>query len=313
MTNPERDPAEIVAGPGSAAGGVEVLVPREVPLGGTRPMLVRDVPIRTLPVGAWCFAEHYGPHDVTDDRRHGRRPAPAHRPADRELAVRRRDRAPRQRGHHAWSGRRAQPDDRRARHRPLRVSTPRHHPARRPALGGAARRRPYVGAGIRPPVPGARVAGRRPACSWAPCSGTRPPDDVHAVSGAEIGPDAGARVDLAVDTNFEHGMLVHDGVGQGGGEGAEPAELPTSPRADLPDAGRPRRRPGAAAWRAAVRRVDPHVVELRRPHPRGDRRLPRRLEAAVTDAGIVDGRFGVVSDMPPIPAPSLPNARLRSR
>ncbi|MBR7742545.1 pirin family protein [Phycicoccus sp. BSK3Z-2] len=45
---------------------VQVLGPREVPLGGPRAMTVR----RTLParersfVGAWCFADHYGPDDV---------------------------------------------------------------------------------------------------------------------------------------------------------------------------------------------------------------------------------------------------------
>ncbi|SCL23500.1 hypothetical protein GA0070624_2748 [Micromonospora rhizosphaerae] len=46
---------------------VDVLSPREVPLGGLRAMSVR----RTLPqrartlIGAWCFADHYGPDDVT--------------------------------------------------------------------------------------------------------------------------------------------------------------------------------------------------------------------------------------------------------
>ncbi|UNK72565.1 pirin family protein [Microbacterium sp. H1-D42] len=45
---------------------VEVLAPREVPLGGPRAMTV----YRTLPqkrrslVGAWCFLDHYGPDDV---------------------------------------------------------------------------------------------------------------------------------------------------------------------------------------------------------------------------------------------------------
>jgi hypothetical protein len=45
---------------------VEVLRPREVPLGGPRAIRVR----RTLPqqqrslIGAWCFADHYGPHDL---------------------------------------------------------------------------------------------------------------------------------------------------------------------------------------------------------------------------------------------------------
>jgi len=45
---------------------MEILSPREVPLGGLRAMTVR----RTLPqrqrtfVGAWCFVDHYGPDDV---------------------------------------------------------------------------------------------------------------------------------------------------------------------------------------------------------------------------------------------------------
>ncbi len=47
---------------------VEVIEPREVPLGGPRAMTVR----RTLPqrqrslVGAWCFVDHYGPDDVAE-------------------------------------------------------------------------------------------------------------------------------------------------------------------------------------------------------------------------------------------------------
>src|SRR5690554_8055399 len=46
---------------------VEILEPRDVPLGGPRAMTVR----RTLPqrsrslIGAWCFVDHYGPDDVT--------------------------------------------------------------------------------------------------------------------------------------------------------------------------------------------------------------------------------------------------------
>ena len=45
---------------------VDVLTPREVPLGGPRAMRVR----RTLPqrhrslIGAWCFVDHYGPDEV---------------------------------------------------------------------------------------------------------------------------------------------------------------------------------------------------------------------------------------------------------
>ena len=48
------------------ADPVEILTPREVPLGGIRSMTVR----RTLPqrhrslIGAWCFLDHYGPDEV---------------------------------------------------------------------------------------------------------------------------------------------------------------------------------------------------------------------------------------------------------
>jgi redox-sensitive bicupin YhaK (pirin superfamily) len=49
---------------------MEILSPREVPLGGVRAMTVR----RTLPqrqrtfVGAWCFVDHYGPDAVSSLR-----------------------------------------------------------------------------------------------------------------------------------------------------------------------------------------------------------------------------------------------------
>ncbi|MEJ1087717.1 pirin family protein [Microbacterium sp. Mu-80] len=66
MTNPEKNPQLAVLGPGELCTDVEVLEPREVPLGGPRAMTV----YRTLPqkrrslVGAWCFLDHYGPDDV---------------------------------------------------------------------------------------------------------------------------------------------------------------------------------------------------------------------------------------------------------
>ncbi|WP_426516413.1 pirin family protein [Diaminobutyricibacter sp. McL0618] len=70
MSNLERDPAEVVAvGTIDVADerSIEVLLPREVPLGGPRAMNVR----RTLPqrkrsfIGGWCFIDHYGPEDVS--------------------------------------------------------------------------------------------------------------------------------------------------------------------------------------------------------------------------------------------------------
>ncbi|WBL19193.1 pirin family protein [Citricoccus sp. NR2] len=87
MTNLEKNPEETICenGPrftegltpgvrresaGDAPGNsvVEVLEPRDVPLGGPRAMTVR----RTLPqrarslVGAWCFLDFFGPDDVAE-------------------------------------------------------------------------------------------------------------------------------------------------------------------------------------------------------------------------------------------------------
>ena len=68
MSNLEAAPAELACHGGEpATRGVEVLTARDVPLGGPRAMPVR----RTLPqrqrslIGAWCFADHYGPDDVS--------------------------------------------------------------------------------------------------------------------------------------------------------------------------------------------------------------------------------------------------------
>lgn len=67
MSNTDTAPAEVDCAPSSFTG---VLHPREVPLGGPRAIRVR----RTLPqrerslIGAWCFADHYGPHNLGNGR-----------------------------------------------------------------------------------------------------------------------------------------------------------------------------------------------------------------------------------------------------
>ncbi|GGX76131.1 pirin family protein [Streptomyces fructofermentans] len=66
MSNMETHPPEVTCADAHRPRGVEVLGARHVPLGGPRAMTVR----RTLPqrartlIGAWCFADHYGPDDV---------------------------------------------------------------------------------------------------------------------------------------------------------------------------------------------------------------------------------------------------------
>jgi redox-sensitive bicupin YhaK (pirin superfamily) len=65
VSNTDTAPVEVACAASAFAG---VLHPREVPLGGPRAIHVR----RTLPqrerslIGAWCFADHYGPHNVGD-------------------------------------------------------------------------------------------------------------------------------------------------------------------------------------------------------------------------------------------------------
>ena len=66
MSNTEVAPQEILCESDDDCVSVEILVPRRVPLGGPRAMDVR----RTLPqrqrslIGAWCFLDHYGPDRV---------------------------------------------------------------------------------------------------------------------------------------------------------------------------------------------------------------------------------------------------------
>ncbi|MFB9905371.1 pirin family protein [Allokutzneria oryzae] len=68
MSNTEHDPDAVECRHRAATGPkVEILTARDVPLGGPRAMTVR----RTLPqrsrslIGAWCFVDHYGPADIT--------------------------------------------------------------------------------------------------------------------------------------------------------------------------------------------------------------------------------------------------------
>ena len=66
MTNLETRPQEQVCAAGPESPAVELIEPRDVPLGGIRAMTVR----RTLPsrkrslIGPFCFADHYGPDDI---------------------------------------------------------------------------------------------------------------------------------------------------------------------------------------------------------------------------------------------------------
>lgn len=77
MSNAETLPDQVVCRSGGLPGPeceqrgrapVEIITARDVPLGGPRAMTVR----RTLPqrqrslIGPWCFIDHYGPNDVAE-------------------------------------------------------------------------------------------------------------------------------------------------------------------------------------------------------------------------------------------------------
>jgi redox-sensitive bicupin YhaK (pirin superfamily) len=65
VSNLESSPDEVDCSAGRC-DVIEILAPRDVPLGGPRAVRVQ----RTLPqrrrslIGAWCFADHYGPEDI---------------------------------------------------------------------------------------------------------------------------------------------------------------------------------------------------------------------------------------------------------
>lgn len=68
MSNADTHPAPFLCTAGHPTTSVEIITAREVPLGGPRAMTV----YRTLPqrrrslIGAWCFCDHYGPDSVKD-------------------------------------------------------------------------------------------------------------------------------------------------------------------------------------------------------------------------------------------------------
>ena len=100
---------------------MEPIIPVTHDLGGFKVRRAVPAETRTM-VGPFIFVDQFGPAQLAAGRRDGRAPAPAHQPRHRDLAVRRRDRPPRQPRHaHGDPARRGQPDDRRQRHRPFRA------------------------------------------------------------------------------------------------------------------------------------------------------------------------------------------------
>ncbi|WP_295657049.1 pirin family protein [uncultured Nocardioides sp.] len=322
MTNPERHPAEMEMGPGGSDRGVEVIAPREVPLGGPRAMHVR----RTLPargrtlIGAWCFADHYGPDPVAATGGMSVAPHPhtglqtvswlftgeiEHRDSAGNRAMVRPGEVNLMTGGHGISHSEISTAGITELHGvQLWVALPEqsrdvapgfsHHVP--PELAGAGwTARVFLGSllGHASPVP-----------TYTP------------LLGAEIALAAGTTLALDVDATFEHGVLVDSGGVVVDDREVEPAELAYVPpgrevlrvtaRGDTRVVllGGPPFDESIVMWWNFVGRTHEEIVGFR-----------EAWQAQITPdgSGVVDGRFGVVSDLPPIPAPALPNARLASR
>jgi redox-sensitive bicupin YhaK (pirin superfamily) len=327
MTNPEARPQEIVC-TGSAAQGVELVEPRDVPLGGPRAMRVR----RTLPtrqrslIGAWCFLDHYGPEDVGAS---GGMNVPVHPHTGLQTVswlfageIEHRDSA----GNHALvrpgelnlmtAGSGISHSERSARSAPvlhgvqLWVALPEsarfvertfeHYVP--PALAGEGwRAQVFLGS---------LLGDRSPVRSWTP------------LLGAELTLDAGTAMRLEVDESFEHGMLVDQGTVTAAGQVVEHGQLAYVPRgadvlrleagdgqARVIVLGGPPFGEQIVMWWNFVGRSHDEIVTYR-----------QAWQNEINGPGKINGRgdasmFGMPANDPeaPLPAPVLPNVRIRPR
>jgi redox-sensitive bicupin YhaK (pirin superfamily) len=343
VSNLEDRPDEVRAGRAASASerrrdpagdgtGVEVLAPREVPLGGPRAMTVR----RTLPsrerslIGAWCFLDHYGPDDVAETG--GMSVAP-HPHTGLQTAswlfsgeIEHRDSA----GHHAFV-RPGELNLMTAGHgiSHTEVSTPAttelHGAQLWIALPEAARDgAPGFAHHVPDPVTGDGWTAR--VFLGSLLGSTSPVETATPLLGAELLLEPGAEVELDLDPAFEHGVLVDTGAVSVAGRAVDRHELaylapgtgPTTVRAaDAEGAARllvlggPPFGEAIVMWWNFVGRTHEEVVGFRE---QWQAQLGGGAEGR-TEGEYADGRFGVPvgNDMAPIPAPALPNARLRER
>lgn len=325
MTNPERDPVEQVCRAGSTAvipgerPVVQVLAPRAVPLGGPRAMTVR----RTLPqrarslIGAWCFADHYGPDDVTVTGGMDVAPHPhtglqtaswlftgtvEHRDSHGIHAIVRPGELNLMTGGHGICH--------------SEVSTPEttvlHGVQLWVALPDAHRDAPRNFQHYIPP-PVQMAAGVARVFLGSLLGSTSPVPTFSPLLGAEIVVQPGARVDLDVDPSFEHGVLVDSGevalsdtalsTGHLGYVGTAVSSLSLantgSVAARLIVLGGEPLGEDIVMWWNFVGRNHDEIVRFREAWQAGSDRFGR-----------VDGYGGTIDRLP---APALPNARIVPR
>jgi redox-sensitive bicupin YhaK (pirin superfamily) len=326
VSNLEADPAEPVCDGSEPSRRIEVLEPRDVPLGGPRASHVR----RTLPqrarslIGAWCFADSYGgtyaettsarPMDIPPHPHTGLQTVSwlyegeiEHRDSvgSRELirpgqvnlmtagaGIQHSEESTpdsvRPHGVQLWT---ALPDSAR-RHAPFF-----EHHVPEPIVVGDATLRVFVGA---------LHGSASPVTSFTP------------LLGAQLDLPAGARVELTVDPAFEHGLLVDAGAPVFEGVAVPRHHLgyaPTGSTTLTIEAGAEPLRgvllggtplgEQIVMWWNFVGRNHDEIVAFR-----------ECWQADVIAGGDHAGAFGWIDgwdDGTALPAPELPNVRLRPR
>jgi redox-sensitive bicupin YhaK (pirin superfamily) len=326
VTNPERDPREVALASGDTACGVEVLTPREVPLGGPRAMTVR----RTLPqrerslIGAWCFVDHYGPDLVSETG--GMKVAPHPHTGLQTVSwlfsgeIEHRDSA----GHHAT----VRPGEVNLMTAGRGISHSEVSTAGTTELHGAQL---WVALpdGSRDVAPGFEHHTPDPVTGdgWearvflGTLLGDTSPVSTHTpLLGAELLLAAGTTLELGVDATFEHGVLLDRGVAGVAGQEGKPGDLVyVAPGRDSftleahEDVralllGGPPFGESIVMWWNFVGRTHEEVVAFRE-------EWQAQVDGVADSQDVRSGRYGVVvgDHLPPIPAPALPNARLRER
>lgn len=336
MSNVDAKPQTVVCGD-HAHCDFEIIRPRDVPLGGLRAMNVR----RTLPsrerslIGAWCFADHYGPDVVAETG--GMTVAPHPHIGLQTVSwlfqgeIEHRDSA----GNHAMvvprqlnlmtSGRGISHSE---------VSTGSvsmlHGLQLWVALPSDARDTPPDFAHY---VPG-RVAGDG-YDAWVflgkLLGDESPVETFTPLVGAEIVLEPSSSVTLELDDTFEHGLLIDEGdvrveISDTVSFALTKDELgyvPTGSRTIRLTSeagarmvllgGTPFGEPVMMWWNFLARSQD----EIERARHEWQRQITRGTGGVVADSqDVLPGQFGtVVGDhLPPIPAPDLPDSiRLRSR
>ena len=308
---------------------IDVLTAREVPLGGPRAMRVR----RTLPqrhrslIGAWCFVDHYGPDDVDQT---GGMVVASHPHTGLQTAswlfageIAHRDSA----GNHAT----VRPGELNLMTAGRGISHTEVSTAGTTVLHGAqlwialpdATRHVEPGFEHFAPSP-VRGPGWEARVFLGSVLGATSPVGTHTpLLGAELMLATGKSLEIDVDESFEHGILLDVGAIDVDGEELKPGDLAfvadgrttltvtAHDEARLLVLGGPPFGEPIVMWWNFIGRTHEEVVAYRQ---EWQDQITTNGAVVVAGTSVTDGRFGVVDhDLPPIPAPILPNVRLKQR